>query len=89
MCELCNSCHELCNDYGFGVAYLYIINESVLLIKPNTNLNEMKIETVKGNTTKWVFQLNLMIAVKRICCYWCGQGLRECGMCKGSGLFGG
>ena len=22
-------------------------------------------------------------------CYWCGAGLRECGMCKGSGLFKG
>jgi hypothetical protein len=22
-------------------------------------------------------------------CYWCGQGLRQCGMCKGSGLFKG
>ena len=20
-------------------------------------------------------------------CYWCGQALRQCGMCKGSGLF--
>ena len=49
----------------------------------------MKIETVNGYTTKWILQLNLMITSKTTYCYWCGQGLSQCGMCKGSGLFRG
>lgn len=27
--------------------------------------------------------------ITRTHCYWCGQKLRECGMCKGSGQFRG
>jgi len=40
-------------------------------------------------TAKSILQFNMIIAGNRTNCYWCGQGLRECGMCKGSGLFKG
>ena len=38
---------------------------------------------------KPVMQLNMIVLANRTNCYWCGQALRECGMCKGSGLFRG
>ena len=49
----------------------------------------MKAKAPQGYTAKWILQLSVMITAKRAYCYWCGQGLRECGMCKGSGQFRG
>ncbi len=34
-------------------------------------------------------QLTLIVRVTKERCYWCGQQLRECGMCKASGKYRG
>ena len=36
-----------------------------------------------------VLQLSFVMAANLKMCYWCGQILMPCGMCKGSGLFKG
>jgi len=38
---------------------------------------------------KPTLQLTIMVTEARRYCYWCGQGLRKCGMCIGSGQFRG
>jgi hypothetical protein len=40
-----------------------------------------------NNNKKTVALLVLVIEQSYRRCYWCGQMLRQCGMCKGSGQF--
>jgi|GEM_PF-2045633 hypothetical protein len=46
-------------------------------------------KTADKDAIQPIFQLNMTIAPTRVYCYWCGQGLRQCGTCKGSGLYKG
>ncbi len=46
-------------------------------------------KNAKTYKTGPILQLNFIIASNRTICYWCGQSLMPCGMCKGSGLFRG
>lgn len=44
---------------------------------------------MSNKTTYHNLQFALIINTTRERCYWCGQGLRECGMCKGTGKYRG
>ncbi len=41
---------------------------------------------MKKKITQYL-QLVLMVGENRTHCYWCGQPLRTCGTCKGSGQY--
>ena len=49
----------------------------------------MKAKIANREIIKPILQYILMTAGVSSYCFWCGQALRECGMCKGSGSFNG
>jgi len=46
----------------------------------------MKTNSIK-NLKQGTIQLAYIVNVTKARCYWCGQQLRQCGMCKASGKF--